>query len=280
VIGSGFDAILGSSAHLLHGVEVIDGRPVIYDAGNLLFDARSDTEAAIFTLTLGPDGVRQVRVRPLHADFAVTRRPEAESAAKILATFADRSGALGTAVWTDGVEAVIPLPDAPARPAPTVAVPANPVGVPAAPAIAPDADCLASEVPADARREPVRIGPLTLIGARVAPATMKKREMVDVETWWTVDAPPAPGVLLDVQARLVDGGPRWSGDHDGCDWTWPTDRWQPGQIYHDRYALRPVYNPGHGTYQVTVGVVDEPLKTGRDAVEIGTFKVGRAKEDD
>ena len=42
LIKAGYDGILGHSAHVVQGVELVDGKPVVYDAGNLLLDHDPD----------------------------------------------------------------------------------------------------------------------------------------------------------------------------------------------------------------------------------------------
>jgi poly-gamma-glutamate capsule biosynthesis protein CapA/YwtB (metallophosphatase superfamily) len=43
LVEAGADAIIGHHPHVLHGVELIDGRPVFYSLGNLLFHTLLDT---------------------------------------------------------------------------------------------------------------------------------------------------------------------------------------------------------------------------------------------
>ncbi len=274
-IGGGFDGILGSSAHFVHGVEIVDGRPVIYDAGNLLFDARGESESALFELTLAPSGVRQVRITALDAGYGRTTVARGEEGVTLTQLYADRSLALGTSLWAGTAELIVPLPELPARALPSRPERVARAGSPARPAEAPAAACVASEVPSDAQVADTAVGPLTLVGRRVGPARLSRRGMIDVETWWRVDKPLEKNVLLDVRATLEGGTAYWSGEHDGCDWTWPADRWTPGTIYHDRYALRPAPRPTPGAYTVSVGVSDTPLGAQRSPVEIGRFTLGK-----
>ena len=58
----------GSSAHVLQGIEIIDGKPVLYDMGNILFDNHAEGEMArggLFVLSLDATGVRGVIMHPL-----------------------------------------------------------------------------------------------------------------------------------------------------------------------------------------------------------------------
>ncbi len=273
-IQGGFDGILGSSAHFVHGVEIVDGRPVIYDAGNLLFDARGESEGALFELTLSAGGVREVRITALDPDYGHTRVARGEDGVTLAQLYADRSLALGTSLWVGGNEIVVPLPKPPAREPPARPEPVDRTGTPARAAAGPAATCVSDQVPPDAQVADVAVGPLTLVGRRVGPSRLSRRGMIDVETWWRVSQPLEKNVLIAVRATLDEGSASWSGEHDGCDWSWPTERWEPGTLYHDRYALRPAPKPRPGTYTVSVGVADTPLGAQREPVEIGAFTLG------
>ncbi len=56
LIDAGADAVLGTSAHVLQGVEVYKTRPNLHDAGDLLFDAltRSDSDNGVFISPTSP----------------------------------------------------------------------------------------------------------------------------------------------------------------------------------------------------------------------------------
>ena len=68
LIDLGADAILGHSAHILQGVEIYRGRPIVYDMGSLLFDRVNENrmqQAALFELGLGRNGFEQLRIIPV-----------------------------------------------------------------------------------------------------------------------------------------------------------------------------------------------------------------------
>ncbi len=68
LIRAGYDGILGHSAHWMQGMELIDGRPVIYDAGNLVIDFNTsdpNSETALLTLSLSQAGITAVRATPI-----------------------------------------------------------------------------------------------------------------------------------------------------------------------------------------------------------------------
>jgi poly-gamma-glutamate capsule biosynthesis protein CapA/YwtB (metallophosphatase superfamily) len=95
----GVDLILGHSAHRLQGIELMDGKPVVYDMGNLLFDCELQPQgrrSALFRLHLSPKGVHRIEVIPaqaLEGHTVLARSPEAN---EILAEMRDLCSAMGT----------------------------------------------------------------------------------------------------------------------------------------------------------------------------------------
>ena len=49
----------------------------------------------------------------------------------------------------------------------------------------------------------------------------------------------------------------WWGDHEPCDWAWPTSRWEEGAIYRDRYWLHPPKRIPKGSYTLRIGLREE-----------------------
>lgn len=81
----GVDLILGHSAHRLQGLEVVDGKVVLYDMGNLLFDCLLQAEgrrSALFRLRISPAGTHRVEVIPIEVleGHAIVAPPEAARA--------------------------------------------------------------------------------------------------------------------------------------------------------------------------------------------------------
>jgi poly-gamma-glutamate capsule biosynthesis protein CapA/YwtB (metallophosphatase superfamily) len=273
LVVAGADAVLGSSAHVLQGVELYRGRPIVYDAGNLLFDFQGadEVDAAVFSLVLGPHGVRQVRVSPVVGRYGTSRAVAGERAGDILDDFEDRSDAMGTDVRLEGGEAVVDIGDLPPRDPPSADLPRDRVQRPPAPADEPPGGCTVTEVPARARIEPQRVGPLTLVGAAVEPRAMSRRTMLWVETYWTLSSQAVAADLWVHQAAhpgVTTSMDTWRGDHEPCDWMWPTSRWSPGVIYRDRYGLRPPDELSTTDLAVTVGVLRGDRLLGQ--VDLGT----------
>jgi len=273
LIDAGADAVLGSSAHVLQGVEVHAGRPILYDAGNLLFDAidgGESTRSGLFTLGLDPDGVLRLVVTPLDVGFGVTTEASGNSAARTLTRLRDLSAELGTPSRFHEGRLIVDLPQPPPRPPPRERAAPDAVGDAApAPAAAPPPGCVltsaAEPVPEGARLAPVQAGGMTLLGARLETTRISARRGIWLESWWSVPEATAANHLIEARVtfELPSSRTTWEADHEPCDWGWPTSRWVAGDVHYDRYLLRPRPTLPDGVYTVTLG-----------GVEVGTIDVG------
>ncbi|MFC7211422.1 CapA family protein [Natronoarchaeum sp. GCM10025321] len=114
LIDEGVDVVHGHSAHVLQGVEVYRGSPIIYDAGDFVDDYVHREEvynkrSALFELGLvdgEPDSLRLVPTEI--ADYQATVADE-EIAAWFRETIRTRSAPYGTTVDEDGRSVTIPL---------------------------------------------------------------------------------------------------------------------------------------------------------------------------
>jgi poly-gamma-glutamate capsule biosynthesis protein CapA/YwtB (metallophosphatase superfamily) len=267
VIDAGADAVLGSSTHVLQGVEIYEGRPILYDAGNLLWhNPRRAAESAIFSLVLEPGGVRQLRITPVEAGHGESWSARGTRGRAILANLRDRSSELGTILTIEGDRGVIDLPPLPRRdPRPDAALPNPPLGSPPAPQTTAPAECLAPAVPDDARIEPVSVGPLTLVGISVEPTVVVERTLLWLTTFWTTEVPLRNDLWIAVRVEPFEpNGLVWKEEHEPCNWAWPTSRWIPGTIYHDLCCLRPPGRPRQRS-RPTIG----PLVASELVVRIG-----------
>jgi UDP-N-acetylmuramyl pentapeptide synthase/D-alanine-D-alanine ligase-like ATP-grasp enzyme/acylphosphatase len=251
LIEAGADAVLGASAHLLQGIEIYQGRPILYDAGDLLFDSVRSTpgRGGVFHLEVSEHGVERLIFVPVGIGFGFSEQLTGQTAYESSQNFARKCAELGCKmqVIRDG-RAYIDL--SPARrmiralaPAPVTQYNASVLNVPSA---RNSKVCQVHEVPADARLEhPVSLGPLTLLGIRVTPTEISRRQMLWVESYWRCAAPVDEDIRLDIRGVPVKPTkmrPWGTGmDHDPCDWMAPTSRWLPGVIYRDYHGLRPPY---------------------------------------
>ncbi|MDR2239750.1 MAG: CapA family protein [Zoogloeaceae bacterium] len=246
LIDAGADAILGASSHFLQGIEIYKNKLIVHDAGNLLFDSRinKNKDSGIFTLEMDGSGVRRIVFTPLEIGFCETTPPALLEAIAATKRFAKKCADLGTRLEiTQQGQGIIDLPGERLvrglhPPVPAIAKARQSP----APLSEPRPEWLVDAVPKDALLpEPLRMGPLELLGVRVLPRKLERIGSIHVESWWrlaestTVDwridflaAPDKPG--------LSEG---WGYcNHDPCDWMWPTSRWRPGLIYRDFCSLR------------------------------------------
>ncbi len=75
MVGRGVDLIHGHSAHVFHGVELRDGRLILYDTGDFLDDyavhpALRNDWSFIFLVEAGATGIRRLRMVPVRLGFA------------------------------------------------------------------------------------------------------------------------------------------------------------------------------------------------------------------
>jgi len=109
----GADIIHGHSSHITHGVEAIEGRPVIYDNGNCLEDFWPypwvwTKRSSVFVLELGRDGslLRQIPALTLGMRLS---RPTGALLAAMQRRFASRARALGSRMQLVDGELHLPL---------------------------------------------------------------------------------------------------------------------------------------------------------------------------
>ncbi|SDK71693.1 CapA family protein [Microbulbifer yueqingensis] len=267
IIDAGADAVLGTSAHVLQGTEIYRERPIIHDAGDLLFDSVRNTlaDSGVFRLALSERGVERLTFVPAGCGFGFSRQLKERKAIDASRRYAALSAALGTAysLTEDGTATLALSP--PERATPSGLPPAAPTAYRLAPLHAAGTirrpEWQVPVVPEDARIDPVRIGPLLLVGIRLWPREIKYRQMLWVESFWACEAEMDTDYRLDFRAVPIEETtmPEWgkSMDHDPCDWQLPTSRWEKGVIYRDFYGLRPPHSNSleNVDLQLQVGLV-------------------------
>jgi hypothetical protein len=87
-------------------------------------------------------------------------------------------------------------------------------------------------------------------------SVIEGRGMLFVDSYWRIDDPVGRDLWLRARVVPRDGDEAniWYGDHEPCDWAWPTSRWLSGVIYRDRYGIRPPKPLAKGDYVVVFGV--------------------------
>ncbi len=267
----GVDAILGHSAHRLQGIEVIEGKPVVYDMGNLLFDCELSAEgrsSALFRLHLTKGGVTTIEVIPVQALNGRSIVARSEDAADTLAEMRSLCSVLGTDLALEEDLEGRPLgvvriakPQATSRKEPAsdaaCQTPAPRETIP--PAVA--ETFLDTEIPGDARKldPPVRLAPGVELVAWRMPAEAEEGGILQIATWWRVTGPVAPNAMPAF--HICPGGetPRrgtpWYTRHDAADWTVPLWRVGPARLIEDLYPARLAGLPA-GTCRVDAMIID------------------------
>ncbi|MCL6451063.1 MAG: CapA family protein [Acetobacteraceae bacterium] len=110
--GAGAQIVLGHHAHVLQGIEVIDGGVAVYSLGNFVYDQRKESNTQSMMVFFGLDrvGVGWVRVLPVRVVEGQPRPAEGSDADLILRAIADYSRPLGTDLVVDGGWGTVPLP--------------------------------------------------------------------------------------------------------------------------------------------------------------------------
>lgn len=292
LVDIGADAVLGASAHVLHGIEIHNERPIIYDAGNLLFDAirQKPDDCGLFKLDVTSDGIRQLTFIPVAGWTGYSAERQGEDAREACRRYAEKCAELGTRLEGEDRLTITLKPEG-----------RTPSTCEPAPRIAPDLGAASGKndvsglwrmgsVPHDAACQPVSIGPLTLVGLRVWPKLITTRQMLWIETFWRTDQRVDQDLRIDLRATPVDKSRMraWGEltDHDPCDWLLPTSDWRPGEVYRDFYGLRPPYLDEweNVDLQVSVGLVSNTenfpaIKTGHMVrLAVPQEKLGRSAD--
>ncbi|MBR0061454.1 MAG: CapA family protein, partial [Selenomonadaceae bacterium] len=274
LIDLGADAILGTHAHHFMGVENYKARPIIYDAGDFLFDSKK-RGVGCFTLDISTDGVEKIRFVPLVKRPGQTERAKT-SAPEIQKMFVERCAEFNTPIKTLARGVVEISFEPPPRFKIIDSVDTAQIKRLTAPISEPRPEWLVDKVPQDAIISPKDFGGLKLVGYRVPPECriMNKVQMLYVETYWTIDEPTDKNYLLSIRGvsvRECDMTPYGAGQaHEFLDNMYPTDRWKAGVIYREKFALlAPIPKVrdkmANIDLQISIRVLD-------DAKVIGEFK--------
>ena len=166
LIDLGADAVLGCNSHLVHGVENYKNRPIIYDAGDLLFDS-GRRNGGCFHLDISTRGVEKVKFIPLVVRNGQTLRAR-DSAPAIRENFIAACNEFDT-FTTDLENNIVEI---------SLASPTESI----------ESEYFVAKVPDEAIIKPQRFGALKLIGFYIPPdcQTMTRRKFLAVETYWTI----------------------------------------------------------------------------------------------
>ena len=289
---AGLDAILGSGPHMLHGIEVIDGRPVIYDAGNLLVDFSGKpfregrySRAALFTLHVNSTGVRKIEALPIRLDYCSSGLPNKRDKEGIIELLVDSSKELGTELSVENDIPVLSLPPGNPLPAPKkkfVPPPSRPVILPEPNTYEPSV--VVESVPVKAVIEPVVFdNGVELLGVEIPSIIPVSRGLL-ITTYWRTsrEVEVSPQFFIDVE---FDGKKEfWGGVvHSPGDWMYPISWWKPGEVVKDQVFARAPANDTQGPREFFMGMVNRrkriPLtrpetEDHKDVASLGIVYVG------
>ncbi len=254
------DAVLADGSHHFRGVEVVDGRPVLHDAGHLLWDGGGGGKRSfLWMLDVDRNGVRAVRARPVELRPGRTVPAGAAAASDVLADLLAKSSKLGARLTIADGEARLALVPQELRAPPKGVFRPHATRTPTFPD--PNAQPEAAGGPTDDLElvTPPLAFPngMELRGRRLAVArTASGRHAIVVSTAWTTSVPVGESVTFHLSV-----GPPGAQDvhpdiHLPGDWLWPTTRWRPGRTVVDRYSLgaNVVLTPGQNDVRLSLRV--------------------------
>ncbi len=269
---NGVDVILGHSAHQLQGIEIIDGKAVIYDMGNLLFDCELSPEGkrgGLFRLYLSPDGVQKIEVIPTQVLDGHTVPASYDDAHEVLGEMNRLCAALDTHLLIDeDLEGrpmgVIPIAECQvtARETidPNLVFATFPIAGGSLPASGPRV-LLTPDIPDGATilnpAKPLAPG-IELLAYQI-PANAKEGGIVYLSTWWRVTGKIKPNIMpafqMEVNGEITRRGTPWYTRHDLMDWSAPMSQLVPDQVVEDVYPARLAGIPA-GQCRVSAVMVD------------------------
>ncbi len=244
IITIGYDAILGHGSHCLQGATLIDGKPVLYDAGNLSVywttDRKEWNHGAIFELIFNRTGVKEVRGHPILLRKNEVLRAKGKTLKTILAKLVDRSNALGTPLEVKkGITRLRcnPKPLLPKRSLKPYPSRKSAKKI----RIAPSKRIL-DDLPEGIKRLDIYYeNGLQLLGVTILPDVLSRRHNAAIITlYWKLKQPikQRPAVILEARGQGKNGKPRTTNmPHVPGDWVFPMDQWPIEKVILDRFLM-------------------------------------------
>lgn len=103
VLEAGADIFWGHSAHVLQGIELVDGKPILYDTGDFVDDYAVDPElrndfSALFLLRCAPPAVERIGIVPALIEDMHVSRATGTIRSAIVQRLGDLSAELGSTI--------------------------------------------------------------------------------------------------------------------------------------------------------------------------------------
>lgn len=294
LIDLGADVVLGHSAHVLQGVELYRGCPIVYDMGTLLFDRVAQGRmrySALFELELSAGGVRRLGIVPVKLTNGQANLAEAQDANYIRELIVDLSKGLNPGIEFCRENESLFLechPEKRPRRSLTASLP-QPLSKTSNLERVPEqyrqikSNLIYAEMPAScAWPVPVPVNRnLDVLGARFASPIRTGRGFV-CEVYFRAASPVRPG---RVEARIVGlnnvGQIAFEYIHPVAEGVHPPARWNRHEIICDRVFVRPGTNLANGVYDVYWHLrdlesgVDMPVESAQERVVAGKVFVGK-----
>ena len=275
LIKAGFDGILGHSAHRFQGVEIIDGKPVIYDAGQLI-DDMGGAQAMIWELKFNRKGVVAINGHPIRLQRNRTMLADAKNANSIVERLRKLSEPFGTALFVkDNTVSATCRPNGHA--APSDPPPERPVPKTVRLAVS---DLVRDTMPADTTpAEVVYENGITLVGYKLYTDKLSVPKGAQVTELYFKAAGKLTGNIHVHLDAVSDAGGRDADRHIPGDWLMPVSIWPRGRLITDRKLFRLKSAP-KGTMVFTAALVDQkllkPLKSSLPMKDDYRFILGEA----
>jgi len=248
---------------MLQGVEVIDGRPILYGAGNVPLDwspVRPWThKSALFRLLLGKHGVSRVEMVPILLHHGRTVPAPENTRTEILDRIGMLSRELGTEIHVEDETGFVSLErEPPPRPL-RAFVPDGRMGKERLPSSKqPPQGVIVKKLPRSAQELRVDFpGGVSLLGFELVERT-KAGLGINVATYFQTSVPQREVHEIFFEVVPLDGDDRkvWTGEqHEPADWMYPATRWKEGEIVRDFYHIRSRGKVERPTrYEVYVGL--------------------------
>ncbi len=260
IIDMGVDAILGHSAHHIHGIEIYKGRPIVYDMGSFFFDTVMQNRlrfGAGYVLTFSKTGFTKLTIHPLKLHSNRTTFAKGAVMEKIRKTLIDLTAAFDTGVApvVDGDTLVFSFsPETP--PTPPTLKPKNIHKTGQTRKLPPELRSRKTNVVFDTPPkwtegfDPIPLdNGVTIIGVRSSEAVRSRRAFTSEV------ALKVPGPFKNARWEATIKGVQRSGNetfvwrHPIADGGWLPYIWEPGQIVVDRTLVRAKTVP-KGTYDL------------------------------
>lgn len=261
---SGLDGILGSGSHGTQGIEVVDGRPVIWGPGNLLWDSARGTKrlTMVVAFHFNTDGVVWVETVPVAVRDGWVSYADPEDARRFLEELKQQCAELGTPLLVRDDRGWIPVSIG-LRPE-GFRTPGSPKSgnlpgelsrterILPKPLSSRPPDVVLSELPASA--VPLRVQfdhGIELLGYEMPNEWSKKAGFL-MSTYWTAAEPLAESYDIHIHATPLDGEKSFrEGGHQPGDWSYSTRQWQKGEVIRDAVFVR-AKGCAKGAYELSV----------------------------